>query len=73
MKRLLFAVAASSTLLSLAAPTFASSDGNGNGRMKRWNNPPLAVPELGLGVAGAAVVLLGGGLLVANGRRRKKP
>jgi hypothetical protein len=69
----MMALIVGSTMLSMAAPALATADTNNyTSRIKkRWNPRPTPVPELGLAAAGAAVVLVGGGLLVANGRKRK--
>ena len=63
--RLLSSVLAVATVLSLVPEVEASP-------RHSWNrNRPAAVPELSVGSAGAALALLGGGVMVMLGRRRR--
>ena len=62
-------------LLFLATPSFAKPDGpnpnanpNAPGQIKKG----MSVPELGLGAAGAGLVVAAGVLLVMSSRRRKR-
>ena len=60
------------TLLSLTLLSGVAMADNGNhyGEIKKGGRPS-SVPELSIGAAGAALVIIVGGTLIARGRRRR--
>jgi hypothetical protein len=55
------------------ATSFAVAPDDADASTRNWRRPRAqAVPELSVGAAGTALALLGGGVMVMLGRRRRR-